>query len=286
VKTPTSYTYLFEIMYADRSRKQTSFIADMRDGERYTLAYTVNNDKMGTIMSYGQPAGEYLAGDQITVTAEAKPGYKFVEFLKNDQKLTEAERAKLILYGVDKDSVAIYGFSMPASDVTVKAVFASKDPNATVEYTVTLKSNNEAWGTVEGAGTFEEGTEIEVKAVVTDAEKYEFVAWKEGDKEVSKEATYKFKVEKDVTLTAEFREKTANENLKAAQWAIFAEDGAIVIKGINGDRYDIYDLNGRLCGAALCTGAELRLSVAKSKLYIVRRLGADGSFDAKKIVVR
>lgn len=288
VTVSTSYAYLFEILYADLHRENVWFTADMRDGVRYKLTYTVNDDKMGTISSYMQPEGDYMEGDAITVTATAKPGYKFVEFLKNDQKLTEAELGRITLLGSDRDSVAIFGFNMPAEDLTVKAVFAAKGqaPDVTVEYTVTLVSSNEAWGTVSGAGKFEEGTEIEVKATVTDAAKYKFVAWKEGDKEVSKDATYKFKVEKDITLTAVFEEVTANENLKAARWAIFAEDGAIVIKGINGDRYDIYDLNGRLSGSALCTGAEIRLGVAKSKLYIVRRLGADGSFDAKKIVVR
>lgn len=283
VKQPTSYTYMFNIMYADLARKNASFIADKREGTRYTLTYAVNDDKMGTLTSYAQPAGDYMEGDLITVTAKANKGYKFVEFLKNDQKLTDAEIERMTMIG---DTAATFGFNMPAENLTIKAVFAAKDPSAVTEYTVTLKSNNEAWGKVEGAGKFEEGTEIEVKATVTDATKYAFVAWKEGDKVVSEDATYKFKVEKDITLTAEFKELTANENLKAAQWAIFAEDGAIVIKGINGDRYDIYDLNGRLCGAALCTGAEIRLSVASSKLYIVRRLGADGSFDAKKIVVR
>lgn len=288
VTVSTSYAYLFEILYADLHRESVWFTADMRDGDRYKLTYTVNDDKMGTISSYMQPEGEYQENDPITVTATAKPGYKFVEFLKNDQKLTEAELGRITLLGSDRDSVAIFGFNMPAEDLTVKAVFAAKGqaPDVTVEYTVTLVSSNEAWGTVSGGGKFKEGTEIEVKATVTDAAKYKFVAWKEGDKEVSKDATYKFKVEKDITLTAVFEEVTANENLKAARWTIFAEDGAIVIKGINGDRYDIYDLNGRLSGSALCTGAEIRLGVAKSKLYIVRRLGADGSFDAKKIVVR
>lgn len=280
---PLKYSYTFEFRYAGAPGYTVTFIADMREGERYTLAYTVNDTEMGSISSYGQPEGEYMEDDQITVTAVAKSGYKFVEFLQNDKKLTEEELKNVLLLGADNDSAAVYSFRMPAENVTVKAVFATKSD---VRYTVTLLSSNEAWGTVEGAGNFEEGTEVTVKAVVTDADKYAFVAWKEGDKEVSKEATYKFKLEKDITLTAVFEELSGNESLQAAQWAIFAEDGAIVIKGLNGDRYDIYDLNGRLSGQALCTGAEIRLSVAPNKLYIVRRISAGGAFDAKKIVVR
>lgn len=359
VSRPLDYTYIFNIMYSDDNRKQFIGRADMRVGERYKLTYTVNDDKMGTLTSYGQPEGEYMEGDLITLTAKAKEGYKFVEFLKNDKKLSDAERAKLILYS---DTSAIYGFNMPAEDLTVKAVFASRNPEKK-EYTVKVESSNKDWGTVSGGGKFEEGKEIEVKATVTDEVKYAFVAWKDGDKVVSTKAIHNFKVEKDITLTAVFdvhkyvlslavneaewgsvegegefafgtevtatakpnegykfvawmeingenetkvwdkavykfniekdvmlkaifEKITANEKLEAAKWSIHAENGAIVIKGINGDRYDIYDLNGRLCGAALCTGAEIRLNVATSKLYIVRRLGADGSFDAKKIVVR
>ena len=68
-----------------------------------------------------------------------------------------------------------------------------------VIYTVTATAEN---GTVEGAGDYEEGTEVTLTA--TAAEGYEFVNWTKGEEVVSTENPYTFVVTADVALVANF----------------------------------------------------------------------------------
>ena len=70
-----------------------------------------------------------------------------------------------------------------------------------VKYTVTVTAEN---GTVEGAGEYEEGTEITLTA--TPNEGYEFVNWTENEVEVSTDAEYTFEVLADRALVANFKE--------------------------------------------------------------------------------
>lgn len=228
---------------------------------KYVLGVGVNNPEWGKV----EGSGEFAVGSEVTVKAIANEGYKFVAWMDGETEVSKE---------------AVYVFKMPAKDLTLTAVFE----DAATYYTVTLQANKAEWGTVAGDGEFAEGHTATVRA--TPNENYHFVAWMEGDREVSTTAVYSFKVEKDVTLTAVFAEGSANEELEAARWSLYAENGTLVINGLSGDRYSVYDLNGRLAGQALCTGAEIRMDVAPNKLYIVRRISAAGLFGAKKIIVR
>jgi hypothetical protein len=70
------------------------------------------------------------------------------------------------------------------------------------EYTVTVNSNNETWGTATGGGTYAAGTTATLAAVpATDCF---FVKWNDGVTETPRTVT----VTKDVTYTAYFAEKT------------------------------------------------------------------------------
>ncbi|MBR4520863.1 MAG: leucine-rich repeat protein [Paludibacteraceae bacterium] len=79
----------------------------------------------------------------------------------------------------------------PTEDVTYTAEFA---PN---QYTITLECDAEQ-GKVEGAGTFDYLTNINISA--TPNEGYHFVKWSDNDES----ATRTIKVEKDLSLTAQF----------------------------------------------------------------------------------
>lgn len=228
---------------------------------KYVLGLGVNHAEWGQV----EGGGEVTAGSEVTVKAMANEGYKFVAWMEGENEASKAE---------------IYTFTMPANDLILTAVFE----NAKTQYTVTLKAEPADGGTVEGGGEFTEGADATVKA--TPKEGFRFVAWKEGETEVSTSTVYSFVVSKDVTLTAVFAEGTANETLESAIWTVFSENGTLIIKGVAGDRYMVYDLNGVLAGQARCTGADIRMDVAPNRLYIVRRIASNGHFDAKKIVVR
>lgn len=47
-------------------------------------------------------------------------------------------------------------------------------------YTITVKSNNDAWGSVTGSGTYKDGETVAIAAVP--AEGYYFICWNDGDK--------------------------------------------------------------------------------------------------------
>lgn len=253
------YVYEFKITYSTPEDIKTT-TCEMDARFRYKLEFSVNDEKMGSITG-GQP-GNYLENTQIELTALPNPNYEFVAWKSGDDTVA---KTATILFNISQDTSLV-------------AIFKNK------AFKISVLSDNSEWGTVEGEGSFEFGTEVTVTA--TPAKGYKFVAWKENTVEVSKEAAYKFTVEKDRTLIAVFEEEVANEDLEASRWAIFAENGTLVINGLDGDRYTVYDLNGRLAGQALCTGTEIRMTVNPNQLYIVRRVSAQGAFGFKKIVVR
>ena len=78
-------------------------------------------------------------------------------------------------------------------------------PAPIVTYTVSVASVQPEWGTVTGAGVYEEGEEVTVVATANDD--YVFDAWTEsGDTQVlSLSRTYTFTVEKDIALDAYFK---------------------------------------------------------------------------------
>ena len=73
---------------------------------------------------------------------------------------------------------------------------------------VTLAVNDDAMGTVEGAGDIAIGTNATVRAYPYMG--YSFVCWKDGDEVISTDAEYTFLVTKNIALTAVFQ---AEENI-------------------------------------------------------------------------
>ena len=79
-----------------------------------------------------------------------------------------------------------------------------KVEESTMWYNINVNSNNTAWGTVTGGGTYEEGTSVTIEA--TPATGYEFVKWTKGGIEVSTSASYTFTATENATFTAVFGE--------------------------------------------------------------------------------
>ena len=83
----------------------------------------------------------------------------------------------------------------------------------TLAATVTLNVNDEAMGTVEGAGDVAVGGNVTVKAIPNVG--HSFVAWLNGTDTVATTAEYTFEVKEDVALTAVFQAE-ANKTLTLA----------------------------------------------------------------------
>ena len=155
--------------------------------KEYTVTATVNDDKMGSVTL--SPEGpKYEAGTKVTATAKVsdESKYEFVNWKKGDEVVSTEKT---------------YEFDIDA-DVNLQANFKA------ITYNVTAKVNDGAMGTAAlspNGPKYEAGTEV--TATATANEGYEFVNWTVGKEVVSDQAEYKFTVNKEMELTANFKAK-------------------------------------------------------------------------------
>ena len=191
-----SNPYVFEVT------KDLDLTANFEKIEGSYLIYVESPDpQMGTVTM--DPANEgniYKEGTPITVKAEPKAGYEFVQWLEvtkvdGEEVLTPVEGAG-----------AEYEFQAEA-DRVLRAEFRLA-PVPEKYYRIVVQSNDENMGTVsmdKEDGAYKKGVTAYVKAEAKEG--FEFVGWKEkGQTEyVSKDAEYQFKVTKNTELTGEFK---------------------------------------------------------------------------------
>ena len=123
-----------------------------------TYTVTVENDGNGTASASPNPAA---ANTEITLTATPKANYRFKE------------------WQVVSGGVTISGnkFTMPANNVTVKAIFEEKDsPTPPTEYTVTVNGSHAA---ASGAGSYQAGITVSIDA--GSRSNYRFNGWTSSD---------------------------------------------------------------------------------------------------------
>ena len=88
-------------------------------------------------------------------------------------------------------------------EITADTEFTAQWTKDTVNYTVTVTTSPAEGGTVNGGGTFAEGTQVTVTATANDG--YTFVAWQEGGTKIENAGTsYTFTVNGNRSLTAIF----------------------------------------------------------------------------------
>ena len=133
-------------------------------------------------------AGSYKKGEMVTLTAKAKTGYEFTGW----NKLNGVE--------VDDATEAEITFKMPGKKVSMKANF-TKIPT----YKVSVSKNG--GGTVDGVGSYKEGTTVTLIAEAKTG--YEFTGWSklngvEVDDATEAEITFIMPASK-VSMTANFK---------------------------------------------------------------------------------
>lgn len=265
-----AYTYTVSVVYEQTIDVTMESSTDVNLRVEYMLEYKVNDNSMGEITSSYSP-GEYMVGTEITLTATPKEGYLFRAWINAKKDTVCRTTAFTLKLMQDTSLTALFYGETPAPD--------------TVRYTLTLLVNDEAYGSVSGEGTFIEGSTVTAKATAKAG--YLFKEWMENGVVVAGAGKeYSFVLNADRTLTAVFVPEQSIEDLEADAWYVHAENGTLVINGLNGDQYTVYDLNGRVMAQARCTGGELRIGLKNNQLYMVRRLSATGVFGVKKIVVR
>ncbi len=138
---------------------------------QYTITVTSNNPAWGTVSG----GGTYDEGTTVTLQATPAEGYRFVQWHDED---TSSVRTVTV-----------------TSDAAYTALFAAIP---LPQYTVTVNSNNSAWGTVTGGGTFDEGTVDTL--VATAFSGCHFVEWHDHNPSAVRVVT----VTSDATYTAIF----------------------------------------------------------------------------------
>ena len=123
--------------------------------------------------------GEYMEGDEATLTATANEGYEFVGWTWGNDTVCKTAEYK----------------------VTVEEAMALVANFKKLPYNVTVTAEN---GTVAGAGEYEENAEATLTAKADEG--YEFTCWTSGEDTVSTANPYTFAVTANVALVANFKE--------------------------------------------------------------------------------
>ena len=147
----------------------------------YTITASANPATAGTVTG----AGTYAKDASVTLEATPNAGYKFVNWTVG---------------GVEKSTDAKYSFTASA-DVTAVANFELSDPEVPT-YAISVSANDDAMGTVTGAGDYTEGSPVTLTA--TPKAGYRFVNWTVGGEVKSTETTYSFTASEALTIVANF----------------------------------------------------------------------------------
>jgi len=163
------------------------------EAKKFDLTLNAEPEKGGTI----EGEGEYQYEEEVDISAQAEEGWEFLEWTGDTDYVDDPGEANTIV-------------TMPAEDIELTANFEQ------VPYTITLNTEPEEGGTVEGEGEYYYGEETEISA---EAEKgWIFVEWT-GDTEYVDDpestATTVNMPAKDIELTANFEQVIYTLTLKA-----------------------------------------------------------------------
>ena len=142
----------------------------------YTVSVASNNNEWGI----ANGGGTFEENQNATITAVAATNYEFVNWTKE---------------GAEVSTENPYTFA-----VTETATYVANFVEIT-KYTIDATANNPAMGTVEGAGTYYEGTEVTLTAIAKGG--YVFVDWSDGNTDETR--TFTAGVDMPETLTANFK---------------------------------------------------------------------------------
>ena len=142
----------------------------------YAVKVAANDTVFGKVSG----AGTYNAGDTAKLVATANEGYEFVSWSDS----TVNNPYKFVVTG---DTALVANFEKKAVEVKT--------------FAVKVAANDTVFGSVSGAGTYNAGDTAIL--VATANEGYEFISWSDS----TTNNPYKFVVDKDVALTANFEKK-------------------------------------------------------------------------------
>jgi enterochelin esterase-like enzyme len=207
-------------------------------------------------------SGEYNEGTDVTLTATPNEGYEFLNWTKDGFEVSENQTLTLSV----------------TEDLNLQANF--KLIPSFIVNAVSLPSNG---GTIAGAGTFNEGTEITLTAISNEG--YEFIGWTDNGAEISAESSLSINVSENINLQANFKLLTGIDEFGSSgrNIQVFPNptSGHIVLNGLpdNGNLIvRLYNSKGKLLDNKTiedATSTQLNLEDFKSGMYYLVIKGKD-----------
>lgn len=225
----------------------------------YRILLASANTTMGSVTPGLQNVRE---GEQVTATATANDGYRFVNWTDANGNV------------VSTDNPYVFAAS---ADITLTANFES----TAVLYTVTGIADSSYMGIVLGAGDYAENATVTLVAQAYEG--FKLLHWTDANGNiVSEENPYIFNVTADVTYIAVFERGTLGiDDLEAADVTVFATDNKIVVRGAEGNAVFVFDVNGRMLHKQNAAAASEEFVMNNSGVYLVKV----GNAPAKRVVV-
>jgi len=147
------------------------------EGEQFTITVTAEPPDGGEV----DGDGTYDEGEEVTISADSSPLYKFLEWTENDQELSATDKV----------------YSFPArSDHDFVAHFER------THYEIEVSADPVEGCTVTGGDTYEVGETVTVEAKPNLG--YELTSWTVDGEERSTDTTYSFEANEDLSLKANF----------------------------------------------------------------------------------
>ena len=209
---PCDGAYLYSEKIAMPTIENSDFLFLPASADGLTVTTTVSPDNSGTILG----AGIYNQGDVVVLTATPKTGYSFKNWTENGNEVSAS---------------ATYYFFITSDRILVANFIAN-----TYSVSVNIKPINS--GTVTGAGDYNEGTIVTLKATPDDG--YTFKDWTDKGTLLSTDTTYQFTINKNLILNANFEQiknVTVSGNVGIEGASLSYNDGTAktAISDINGD---------------------------------------------------
>ena len=216
----------------------------------YEVTASVNDENFGAVTG----ADTYSHGEEVTLTATANEGYKFVNWTENDTVVSTEAEYTFVITGAR---------SLVANFVTLHEVTASV--------------NDENFGSVAGAGIYGYGEEVTLTATANEG--YKFVNWTENDTVVSTEAEYSFVITGDKSFVANFVSTESISELEAS-FKVYpnpVSDMLFIEAEIEVEEVAIFDVYGRqqnLSNSALSNSIDV--SSLNNGIYFLKVVTSEG----------
>ena len=150
-------------------------------------------------------------------------------------------------------------------------------------YTISVYSNNTAWGTVSGGGTYEAGSVRQITATPT-SDQYRFVKWDDENTDNPRTIT----VNADATYTALFAENVGIEEAEMSEVSLFPNPATstVSIRANGMEQVTLIDLNGSIVMTQRVSDETVTFDVSNlaKGAYFVRITGGNGTAVRKLIV--